>query len=143
MLSLANIENISHVSLKLFLRPNRPLIQSPLVVVMKDHSSHDVLLLCPTCHQLSNVSDLRVREQLAKECDAPFSTKDYGKTIDVPQLRELKSISRALVYQREKLPEHRVQELESRFMELNPDHDEITVELLRLYSNTETTYALN
>lgn len=117
----------------------RKLIRSLLAVVMKDHSSHDVLLLCPTCHQLSNMSDLRVREQLARECDAPFATKDDGKTIDVPQLRELKSISRALLYQREKLPEHRLQELESRFKELNPDQDEIADDLLKFYSNAETT----
>lgn len=57
--------------------------------VMKDHTSHDVLLLCPRCHQRSNIFDLQVREKLAFDCDAPIASKDGGpmKTIDVPRLR--------------------------------------------------------
>lgn len=54
---------------------------------MKDHTSHDILLLCPRCHQLSNASDLVVREKLATECDAPLSSKEATRKIDVPRLR--------------------------------------------------------
>lgn len=55
---------------------------------MKDHTSHDVLLLCPRCHQISNMHDLRLREQLAIECDAPFSSKVTNmKTAEVPRLK--------------------------------------------------------
>lgn len=114
-----------------------------LIVSMKDHTSHDVLLLCPRCHQLSNASDQKIREKLAIECDAPFSTKDGGaKTVDVPRLRELKSISRALLYQKDKLPIIRLEQLETKFIELNPDYDEITDDLLQFYSDIDTTYVL-
>jgi len=57
-------------------------------MVMKSHTSHDVLLLCPACHQLSNISDLRVRNKLAVQCEAPF--KHGGGSIkyrDDPELR--------------------------------------------------------
>lgn len=57
-------------------------------VVMKDHTSHDVLLLCPKCHQLSNMADLGVRNRLADECDAPFTNAEVAsKTIENPKLR--------------------------------------------------------
>lgn len=56
-------------------------------VVMKDHTSHDILLLCPRCHQLSNASDVVVREKLAIECDAPLASKEATRKIDVPRLR--------------------------------------------------------
>lgn len=57
-------------------------------VVMKDHTSHDVLLLCPTCHQKSNSSDLDIREKLAVQCDAPLSVgPTANKLKNVPRLR--------------------------------------------------------
>lgn len=46
--------------------------------IMKSHISHDVLLLCPECHQQSNVSDLSIRLKLAKQCNAPFIERDGG-----------------------------------------------------------------
>lgn len=154
---------------------------------MKDHTSHDVLLLCPRCHQLSNASDLLIREKLARECDAPLSSKEATKKIDVPRLRyvpkfiwkkkingvastqisekgamlrqlgfplifflihvfpytlnsELKSISRALLKQRDHIPERRLDELKTRFFELCPDEKEITDELLQSFINIETTW---
>lgn len=59
-----------------------------ILVVMKNHTSHDVLLLCPQCHQISNMHDLRLREWLAIECEAPFSAKATNmKTIELPRLR--------------------------------------------------------
>lgn len=55
---------------------------------MKDHTSHDVLLLCPKCHQLSNLADLGVRSRLANECDAPFTHAEGGsKSIENPRLK--------------------------------------------------------
>lgn len=57
-------------------------------LVMKSHTSDDVLLLCPTCHQLSNISDLRVRSKLAVQCEAPFKQEDGSvKYHDDPQLK--------------------------------------------------------
>ena len=40
--------------------------------VMKDHHSHDVLLLCPDCHCFSNHYDDRLRKELATKYDAPL-----------------------------------------------------------------------
>lgn len=42
--------------------------------IMKDHSSHDVVLLCVQCHQTSNIRDQVVREKLAVQCNAPLSS---------------------------------------------------------------------
>lgn len=55
---------------------------------MKNHTSHDVLLLCPNCHQLSNLADQTIRNKLAIESDAPFAHADgANKTIELPQLK--------------------------------------------------------
>lgn len=55
---------------------------------MKDHTSHDVLLLCPRCHQISNMHDSNLREKLAIECEAPFPAKNTNtKTLEVPCLK--------------------------------------------------------
>lgn len=39
--------------------------------VMKDHTSHDILLLCLSCHQQSNYYDCLFRRQLSEEYNAP------------------------------------------------------------------------
>lgn len=57
---------------------------------MKDHTSHDVLLLCPRCHQHSNGSDLHLRHKLATLCDAPFTYEKAGaRLIELPNLKYL------------------------------------------------------
>jgi hypothetical protein len=43
---------------------------------MKDHISHDVLLLCLECHLKSNSYDVMLRQQLANECNAPIGCCD-------------------------------------------------------------------
>ena len=43
---------------------------------MKDHISHDVLLLCVDCHLNSNSFDVMLRQQLASECSAPIGSYD-------------------------------------------------------------------
>ena len=53
---------------------------SPLVPeVMRDHQSHDVLLMCVNCHQDSNHHDFGLRKELEVECDAPIGTADDVK----------------------------------------------------------------
>ena len=47
--------------------------------VLKEHRSHDVVLMCLTCHQRSNVYDAAVKERLASECDAPLDAGENGK----------------------------------------------------------------
>jgi hypothetical protein len=46
---------------------------------MKDHISHDVLLLCLDCHLKSNSFDVMLRQQLAVECNAPIGSCDDVK----------------------------------------------------------------
>ena len=36
-------------------------------IEMKDHNSHDVLLLCTSCHAISNYYDNHLKQQLARE----------------------------------------------------------------------------
>lgn len=59
--------------------------------VMKSHTSHDVLLLCPDCHQRSNMSDLNVRKKLSFLCNAPYGGEDGAskKYNEDPELKYL------------------------------------------------------
>ncbi|XP_037943336.1 exonuclease 3'-5' domain-containing protein 2 isoform X1 [Teleopsis dalmanni] len=80
--------------------------------VMKSHSSHDVLLLCPQCHEKSNISDLAIRTYLANLCDAPISHNNTAiKSFEIPKLKSVKSAGRAILNHSEKLPEARKNEL--------------------------------
>lgn len=55
---------------------------------MKSHMSHDVLLLCPACHQKSNISDLEMRRKLAVLCKAPITQQEGStKIIEKPHLK--------------------------------------------------------
>ena len=67
---------------------------------MKDHTSHDVLLLCPTCHQCSNVSDLRLRQKLADQCDAQFLLDKGGplKNIERPDLKYIRTQCQLIIH---------------------------------------------
>uniref|UniRef100_A0A336JZY7 Exonuclease 3'-5' domain-containing protein 2 n=1 Tax=Culicoides sonorensis TaxID=179676 RepID=A0A336JZY7_CULSO len=102
-------------------------------VVMKDHSSHDVLLLCITCHQKSNISDLRLRQKLAEICEAPLQDGSNTKYIEVDNLKKLKSASRALLYNGHLIPEERKKILEQEILKHLPEENEVTVELLEEY----------
>lgn len=107
---------------------------------MKDHTSHDVLLMCVRCHQISNISDQKIRQQLADQCDAPFkSNEGAAKVVSIPRYRQIKSISRALSFQKDKIPEKRLNELRSRLLELCPDISEVTDDLLKQFVDIETT----
>lgn len=90
--------------------------------VMKHHISHDILLLCVQCHQLSNLRDLDFRYMLAAECDAPFESHEVTKCREDPVLRRIKSAGRALRRSREKLPKDRVVALE----QILKDHYEVS-----------------
>uniref|UniRef100_W8B176 Exonuclease 3'-5' domain-containing protein 2 n=1 Tax=Ceratitis capitata TaxID=7213 RepID=W8B176_CERCA len=81
-------------------------------VVMKSHTSHDVLLLCPKCHQLSNICDLKLRMKLAEQCDAPFCNAEVSmKYIELPELKQVKSAARALSQNQNEIPAERREEL--------------------------------
>jgi hypothetical protein len=52
---------------------------------MKEHRSHDVLLLCLACHQQSNLHDLAVKRRLEQDCDAEIITK-YNSDFQLKQI---------------------------------------------------------
>ncbi|KAJ9579555.1 hypothetical protein L9F63_004740 [Diploptera punctata] len=81
--------------------------------VMKDHMSHDILLLCRNCHLRNNSFDLALRYQLAEECNAPIGSREDAKMFEVPDLKKVRSAARALLSKDvAKIPMERVEELE-------------------------------
>ncbi|XP_076035401.1 exonuclease 3'-5' domain-containing 2 [Oratosquilla oratoria] len=81
--------------------------------VLKHHVSHDVVLLCTRCHQLSNIRDSEMRFKLAEEFDAPIGTKGVHKVRIDPTIKSVKGAALILMAKRDALPENRVEELEN------------------------------
>jgi len=83
--------------------------------VMKDHQSHDVLLMCVPCHQRSNMHDASMRRQLAEECNAPIGTETDVKLKENFLLKQVRSAGRALQADRARgcIPIKRKEELQA------------------------------
>ena len=97
--------------------------------VMKDHQSHDVLLMCVSCHQRSNLYDAEVRKYLSDLCSAPIGTEEDVKVRANVDLKKVKSAGRALI-NRDKIPDWRIVELEN----IVKDHynvEELTEEIIK------------
>ncbi|XP_061708949.1 exonuclease 3'-5' domain-containing protein 2 isoform X1 [Cydia pomonella] len=109
--------------------------------VMKDHSSHDVVLLCVRCHQLSNTLDLRMREMLARKCHAPLASGKAEHSCDF-NTRKIRSLARALLYQSQSLPEARRRKLEEVLLHHYPQCEVITQELLQEAAATSPEVAI-
>lgn len=110
--------------------------------VMKEHSSHDVVLLCVACHQRSNILDQVVRERLARDCAAPQPSRDYSAYVEDAGCRKIRKAARALLYQSRKhnLPESRRKELENIILQHYLQYDEITEELLEEAANIQVGF---
>ncbi|GCB65742.1 hypothetical protein scyTo_0013496 [Scyliorhinus torazame] len=80
-------------------------------IQMKDHSSHDVLLLCTACHATSNYYDNVLKQQLAGEFSAPIGCEESVRLLEDPVRRQVRSGARALLHA-ESLPEARQKELQ-------------------------------
>ncbi|XP_034235121.1 exonuclease 3'-5' domain-containing protein 2 isoform X2 [Thrips palmi] len=78
---------------------------------MKNHQSHDVLLLCTPCHARSNIADLSLRLKLAQICNAPFHADENLKVLENGKNKSLRSAARALLNKSNELPERRQKEL--------------------------------
>lgn len=78
---------------------------------MKDHNSHDILLLCTSCHAASNVYDGFLKQQLAEEHSAPQGCEEGVRTLEDSERRRVRSAARALLTAGEGLPEARRDEL--------------------------------
>ncbi|CRK91130.1 CLUMA_CG004817, isoform A [Clunio marinus] len=96
--------------------------------VMKSKTSHDVLLLCFMCHQRSNITDLKMRQSLQMECDAPLSGLTNVELSDAAKkLNQEQKIARALMNQ--EIPEKRKAELKQMLQKMY-ENKEINDELL-------------
>jgi len=102
--------------------------------VMKDHQSHDVLLMCVKCHQISNLHDASLRSQLALECQAPIGTENDIKLRDNFDLKKVKSAGRALKNSKSNLPQSRRDEL-SQILKDHYQVEEITVDIINMASD--------
>lgn len=101
--------------------------------IMKEHSSHDVVLLCAACHQRSNARDQAVRARLAERARAPLPAADNAReTLDVRK-KKVKSAANALLYQSQKheLPEERRKVLEQIILDYYPQHKEVSEDVLK------------
>ena len=61
---------------------------------MKEHLSHDVVLLCTTCHQMSSHHDGTFKRYLAEEYGAPLSGGQSRKYFDDPALLKAKNYAK-------------------------------------------------
>ncbi|XP_007891366.2 exonuclease 3'-5' domain-containing protein 2 [Callorhinchus milii] len=80
-------------------------------VEMKDHNSHDVLLLCTTCHATSNCHDNLLKQTLAKEFNAPIGCEEATRLLEDHDRRQVRSGARALLHA-DSLPQARREELQ-------------------------------
>lgn len=98
---------------------------------MKDHSSHDILLLCSQCHQLSNMTDLKMRHLLEKRCDAPLKVNfTQEQKTEICKEKDVQKVARALLNCSDKIPTTRIEELKTKMRNHFPDQ-ELTNEFLK------------
>ncbi|XP_043328317.1 exonuclease 3'-5' domain-containing protein 2 isoform X1 [Cervus elaphus] len=105
-------------------------------IEMKDHNSHDVLLLCTSCHAISNYYDNHLKQQLAREFQAPIGSEEGLRLLEDPERRQVRSGARALL-NAESLPAHRKEELLQALREFYRT-DTVTEEMLQEAASLET-----
>ena len=106
--------------------------------IMRNHQSHDILLMCIPCHKLGGFYDLGLRRKLGEMCNAPVSDKDDTKMFLDADAKKIKAAARALVNDVEnKIPEKRVKELQDIIQCYFPTR-ELNEELLNEASNMDS-----
>ncbi|KAL7873214.1 hypothetical protein AOLI_G00122850 [Acnodon oligacanthus] len=109
---------------------------------MKDHNSHDILLLCTSCHAASNVYDGFLKQQLADEFSAPQGCEEGVRMLEDSDRRRVRSAARALLSAGESMPDSRRDELQtivhSFFFREEEGDSEVTDEMLQTAANLET-----
>lgn len=77
---------------------------------LKNHSSHDVLVLCSCCHEKYEILALSLKEEIASEYNMPV-----GGTVDIDfDALKAKKAANALILHRHEMPLQRIEELEQR-----------------------------
>lgn len=107
---------------------------------MKDHNSHDILLLCTSCHGASNVHDGFLKQQLAEEFAAPQGCEEGVRLLEDSDRRRVRSAARALLKAGDDLPEQRREELQlliKSFLSMNGE-EKLTDEALQHAAGLET-----
>ena len=110
---------------------------------MREHTSHDVVLLCPECHQASNLHDIGLRRDLSVECHAPIDTDAQSRSKECFELKQFKSAAKALKMHRDeraRIPPERVKELEKVLADFH-GVEEVTDEMLDIGADMDTRYA--
>ncbi|XP_072313597.1 exonuclease 3'-5' domain-containing protein 2 isoform X2 [Eucyclogobius newberryi] len=107
---------------------------------MKDHNSHDILLLCTSCHAASNVHDGFLKQLLADEFSAPQGCEEGLRLHEDTDRRKVRSAARALLSAGDGLPASRRLELEEMIKNYqNMNHDEpLTLETVNQAASLET-----
>ncbi|XP_018420590.1 PREDICTED: exonuclease 3'-5' domain-containing protein 2 isoform X2 [Nanorana parkeri] len=105
-------------------------------IQMKDHNSHDVLLLCTSCHAVSSYYDNNLKQQLAVEFCAPIGCEEGVRMLEDATRRQVRSAARALL-NASRLPEQRKEEL---LAEIKGFYciETVTEETLKEAANLET-----
>ncbi|XP_014469574.1 PREDICTED: exonuclease 3'-5' domain-containing protein 2 isoform X2 [Dinoponera quadriceps] len=107
-------------------------------LVMKAHQSHDVLLLCPSCHEISNNNDLQLRRKLADLCDAPLiGPLTHMRDKYMSNFRKLQSAVKVLK-QGLPIPQRRREEFEIYIQEHTGQKEITPVMLDTLYERLKT-----
>ena len=106
--------------------------------VMRDHQSHDVLLMCLDCHQASNRLDHQMRSKLATISGSPLD-EIISKTKEDFDLKAIRSAGRALLkdFERNKIPMERKREL-IRILKEHFEKDELGFEIIEAAANIDT-----
>ncbi|XP_030212724.1 exonuclease 3'-5' domain-containing protein 2 isoform X1 [Gadus morhua] len=110
---------------------------------LKDHNSHDILLLCTACHAASNVHDGSLKQLLAEEHGAPQGCEEGVRVLEDSDRRRVRSAARALLTAGDALPQRRRSELQGLIQDfLEPDGrtdgGELTSEDLQYAAELET-----
>lgn len=109
---------------------------------MKAHQSHDILLLCPSCHEISNYHDLQLRRKLADMCDAPLvGPLTHIRNKNVDNSRKLHSAVKAL-RERTTLPDARRKDLEHYILECTNEKQVTPILLDVLNKKLENTISI-
>jgi len=101
---------------------------------LKDHISHDILLLCVPCHQTSELHDLRLKEDIAEKYVVPLNNT---KMIEDKQLKKVRSAAKALASRADEIPRERRSVLENIVKEFLQE-DEINVDKLKTLAEIGT-----
>jgi hypothetical protein len=105
---------------------------------LKEHVSHDVLLLCLPCHQLASAHCDRLKSLLAQEYSAPLSSAANSRFTQDHRLSRVKNCARALV-KGQGIPEGRRKELMAAVAEfLRCAPEDITPDMIQEAAEIDT-----